>query len=107
MEFILCKHGPLGLDVQYVLEDIESEEEAIYKAHDAALQTKEGFLVALFTHDGYPIAGWEVHEKSKLQKKALDMLAESCGISKDSYDFIKKHAKQMQKAKDERINGNK
>jgi len=102
MEFILCKHGPLGLDVQYVLEDIENEEEAIAKAHDAALHTKEGVLVALFTRDGDSLAGWKVFKDNKLRMESLDMLAESCGIDKDSYNFIKRHAEQMRKAKEKR-----
>ena len=62
MDFILSKHTRVGLDFHKPLEDIENEEEAIAKAHETALQTKEGVVVALFTREGDPVVAWTVLE---------------------------------------------
>jgi hypothetical protein len=102
MEFILSKCGPLGLDIHIPLEDIGTEEEAITKAHETALQTKQGVLVALFNRDGSPIVGWKVLKENKLRREPLDTLQNSCGIGSGSYEYIKRQADEMRKAREKK-----
>lgn len=99
MEFILCKCGPLGLDIHIPIEDIETEEEAITQAHETALHTKQGVLVALFNRDGNPIVGWKVLKDNKLRREPLDTLQNACGIGQGSYEYIKRQADEMRKAR--------
>lgn len=100
MEFILCKCGPLGLDVHIPLEDIENKEEAISKAHEIALQTKERVLVGLFTRDGDPLAGWKVLNDNKLRKEPLDTLQSACGVGQGTYEYAKKQADEIRRARE-------
>jgi len=102
MEFILSKCGRLGLDVHVPLEDIETEHEAIAMAHEDALHTKEGVLVAVFTRRGEALAGWKVLKDNKLREEPVDTLQDSCGIGPSSYDFIKRQADELRRAREQK-----
>jgi len=98
MDFILSKYGLLSMTINDILEGIETEEEAIALAHETALHTKEGWLVALFSRDGEPIIGWKVLKDKKLRQEPLDVLKNTISISQGSYEFIKSESDKRRKA---------
>jgi len=100
MDYLICKCGVyVGLKIDKPLENIKDNEEAIYKAREIALETKEGATIGLFTRDGHPICGWKVMKDDKLRDEPVDVIEQMCGVGPGSFDLAKKQADKMRRAK--------
>ena len=99
MDFLVCQCGPLGYSKHIPLKDIKSNEAAISKANDIALDTKEGFVVGLFTRAADPICGWKVLKDGKLRCEPVDMLQSRCSVGAGSYDFAKTQGDKIKQAR--------
>ena len=92
MEFLVCKCGLQGLQIHIPLESIKDQVEAVSKARDIALGTKEGATVGLFTRDAIAICGWKVLPDGKLRDEPADIIQDKFGVGPGSFDFAKKQA---------------
>jgi len=102
MDFLVCQCGPLGYGNYIPLENIKNEEEAISKAQDIALETKEGFLVGLFTRDAVAVCGWKTIEDGKLKKETAEVMQNSCGVGPGTFEFAKINIEKLRKAREEK-----
>ena len=100
MDFLLCKNGPFGLSIHIPLEDISSQEEAITKAKDIALVTKEGITLGLFTKDAEAICGWKVMKDNKLREENIEEMQYLFGVTSNSFDFAKRQARERRKSQE-------
>jgi hypothetical protein len=97
MDFLVCQRGPLGYGKDIPLENIKNEKEAVSIAQNIALQTKEGFLVGLFTRDGAAICGWKTMEGGQLKKESEEVMQNSCGVGPGTFEFAKKQVDRLKK----------
>jgi len=102
MDFLVCQCGPIGYGKYIPIENIKNKEEAISKAKDIALQTREGFLVGLFTRDGNAICGWKTIEGGKLKKESEEVMQNSCGVGPGTFEFAKKNVEKQKKTLEEK-----
>jgi hypothetical protein len=101
MDYLICKFGVYaGLKIDIPLENIKDDEEAIYKAREIALETKEGATIGLFTRDGHPICGWKVMKDDKVTDEPVDVIEQMCGVAPDSFDLAKRQADKIRKARE-------
>jgi translation initiation factor IF-2 len=98
MDFLVCKSGLLGLEIHVALEEVKDQEEAISKAKDIALHTKEGFTVGLFTREGDAICGWKVLAGGKLRKEDISVIRQKCFVGPGSFESAKRHGERLRKA---------
>ena len=99
MEYLVCKCGlRLDLGSNIPLEDIKDEEEAISKAQQIAIQTKEGATVGLFTRDANAICGWKVLKDAKLRDEPVDVVEQMCGVESGTFDLAKREADKIHKS---------
>ena len=97
MDFLVCKCGLQGLSIHIPLEDIASQEEAISKARDIAMKTKEGATVGLFTRDANAICGWKICKSGKLRDESAEQIKYFCDVGPGSFDFAKKQADELRR----------
>jgi len=101
MDYIVCKCGVYaGLKKNIPLENIKDDEEAICKAREIALETKEGATIGLFKRNGHTICGWKVLKDHKLREETADVIEQICGVGPDSFDFAKREADKIRKARE-------
>ena len=99
MDYLVCKCGlGLGLRRYILLENIKDEEEAILKAQQIAIQTKEGATVGLFTRDANAICGWEVLKDAELRNEPVNVVEQMCGVKSGDFDLAKREADKIHKA---------
>ena len=99
MDFLVCKCGLKGLQVHIPLENMKVQDEAVSKARDMAINTKEGATVGLFTRDATAICGWKVLSGGKLRDEPANRIQYICGVGSGSFDFAKKQADALRKAR--------
>ena len=99
MDYLVCKCGlGLGLGCNIPLENIKDEEEAISKAQQIAIQTKEGATVGLFTRDANVICGWKVLKDAKLRGEPVDVVKQMCGVESGNFDLAKREVDKYHKS---------
>ena len=100
MDFLVCKCGLQGLQIHIPLESIKDQVEAVSKAKDIAIGTKEGATVGLFTRDSVVICGWKVLSGGELRNEPADSIQDMCGVGPGNFDFAKRQADALRKARD-------
>lgn len=99
MDFLVCKGGLQGLQLHIPLENMKDQDEAVSKAKDMAVDTKEGATVGLFTRDATAICGWKVLSGGKLRDEPADAIKYMFRVGPGSFDFAKKQADEIRRAK--------
>lgn len=91
MDFLVCQCDcDVDLEIHTPIENMKDQYEAVSKARDIALGTKEGATVGLFSRDGVAICGWKVLPDGKLRDEPADTIQDVCGVGPGSFDFAKR-----------------
>lgn len=79
---------------------MKDQDEAVSKARDMAINTKEGATVGLFTRDAIAICGWKILSDGKLRDELANSIQYMCGVGTGSFEFAKKQADALRKARE-------